>query len=86
MDDIPPSLLKSVALCFREKKMVCRWCFFGDRDLSEQDAGKLCGSGEHKWLKPIVVIPGMYGGWGLVESFILVCSLKDSYCEIEPHR
>lgn len=59
IDDVPTSLLKSVALCFREKKMVCRWCFFGERDLSEEDSGQLCSTGEHKWLKPIVVIPGM---------------------------
>ncbi len=58
IDDVPITLIKSVALNFRRKKFVCRVCFFGERDLCEKDDGEMCSSGEHKWIKPVVVIPG----------------------------
>ena len=62
--DIPSVLLKSVAQCFREKMSVCRKCFYGERNLSKKSSSQsggmeLCSTGEHKWLKPIIVIPGM---------------------------
>ena len=78
MDDIPVTLIKSVALSFREKKLVCRMCFFGDRDLSEKDFGEICNAGEHEWLKPIVVIPGERNGqrfnWQR-SKVVIICSL-----------
>ena len=62
--DIPASLLKSIALCFKEKVVVCRKCFYGERTLSKQkerqSGKKLCSTGEHKWDKPIIVIPGIF--------------------------
>jgi len=60
INDIPISLIKGVAMCLREKKCVCRMCFFGERSLSEEDVGAVCSASEHKWLKPIAVIPGVY--------------------------
>ena len=60
MEDIPVSLLQSIALCFRERMLVCRHCFFGKRDLSKEGKGQLCSTGEHNWSKPIFVIPGEY--------------------------
>ena len=65
--DIPSSLLRSIALCFREKMTVCRRCFYGERSLSAKASGQsggevaLCSTGEHKWVKPVVVIPGKVG-------------------------
>ena len=50
------SLLQSIALCLK-KKLVCRYYFFGKRDLSEEDIPHLCSSGKHKWFNPIVLIP-----------------------------
>ena len=62
INDIPISLIKGVALCLREKKCVCRMCFFGERSLSEEDVGAMCnGDDQHKWFKPIAVIPGTTG-------------------------
>ena len=57
--DIPVALLKSVALCFRDKMTVCRKCFYGERNLNKRRAeAKFCNFGEHEWIKPILVIPG----------------------------
>ena len=65
--DIPERLLKSIVLCFREKMVVCRKCFYGERHLSRRQAEgevlggqeeEVCSTGEHKWSKPVVVIPG----------------------------
>ena len=66
--DIPSSLLRSIALCFRDKEVVCRKCFYGERSLSTKSSSQsggevtLCSEGEHKWLKPVVVIPGEISG------------------------
>ena len=60
--DIPAALLRAVVLCFREKVVVCRKCFYGERHLSKkQERGvELCSTGEHEWTKPVVVIPGRW--------------------------
>ena len=61
--DIPVTLLRSVALCFKEKATVCRKCFYGERSISKKKSAEggapLCSTGEHEWLKPVVVIPGV---------------------------
>lgn len=56
--DIPRSLLKGIAHCFKDKKLVCRKCFYGDRSISHLQLNNKCSTGEHHWTNPVVVIPG----------------------------
>ena len=59
LEDIPQCLLESIARCFCQKKEVCRKCFYGDRSLSSWLQNEnVCSLSQHKWMNPILVIPG----------------------------
>ena len=59
LEEIPRHLLESIAYCFCQKKEVCRKCFYGDRSLSSWlQEENVCSLSQHKWMNPILVIPG----------------------------
>ena len=59
LEDIPQCLLESITRCFCQKKEVCRKCFYGDRSLSSWLQNEnVCSLSQHKWMNPILVIPG----------------------------
>ena len=55
-------LIVAIATAFRDRQEVCRKCFFGERSLSYEEVGGVCGEGEHAWDNPVIVIPGEWKG------------------------
>ena len=45
MEDVPVFLLQSIALCFRERMLVCLHCFFGKKGSGVEGKGQLSSSG-----------------------------------------